>query len=133
MMTTHSFDPNARKLVQEHLDAVERALHALPGEERRHVLAEVETQIDDMLHERGSRAVDDVRAVLAKLDPPTSYVEADKRADPIETEAIRPQYVGFWPRAGAAMIDMILSSYIFGSLAAFAVAVILASAGHSMD
>ncbi len=72
-------DPDVERLINEHLEAVDRALAAreVPLSERRSVTDDVEAQIRDMLAERagGKPTTADVEAVLAGLDAPDSYAE----------------------------------------------------------
>ncbi len=72
-------DPDAERRINEHLEAVDRALatRGLPLSERRSVTDDVEAQIRDMLAERagGAPTTLDVEAVLSALDTPESYAE----------------------------------------------------------
>lgn len=67
--------------IDEHLDAVDRALHGeqMSRSERRLITDDVENQIRDMLADRCEvkPTTADVKAVLAELDPPEAYGECD--------------------------------------------------------
>ena len=69
----------ARRRLDAHLDAVERALAAAghSREQRRAVVDDLEAQINEMLAGRlgvgGSPTLGDVEAVLSEVDPPSAY------------------------------------------------------------
>src|SRR3954470_8508165 len=81
-------------LIDSRLDTIDRMLLGrLPRGERLEVVREVESQVFELLQERGGDEPtrEDVLAVLARLDPPEAYL-------PEEGETERP---GFAPRAAA--------------------------------
>lgn len=63
--------------IDNHLDRIDAVLQVggMSRSERRHILDDVQTQIHDMLAERcaATPTVEEVRAVLAELDPPEGY------------------------------------------------------------
>ncbi len=84
-MTTNT----ARALIDARLETVERALFGrISRAERLDIVGEIESRIDELLHERCGHGAEpsreDVLAVLSKLDPPEAYL--DFEAD----EVIRP-------------------------------------------
>ncbi len=66
-----------QRCIDDHLDRIDAVLQSggMSRSERQHILDDVQTQIHDMLAERceDTPIVDDVRAVLAELDPPEGY------------------------------------------------------------
>ncbi len=64
------------------MDSIEEVLRdaGMSRSERQNILDDVETQIMDMLSARskGEPAVEDVKAVIAELDPPESYASEGK-------------------------------------------------------
>ncbi len=70
----------AQRVIDEHLDAIEASLRAsgVPRSERQGVVDNVENQINEMLAARvaGTPTEEDVRALIAGLDAPESFVEA---------------------------------------------------------
>jgi hypothetical protein len=81
-------------LIDSRLDTIERMLLGrLPRSERLEIVREVETQIFELLQQRGADEPtrEDVLAVLARLDPPEAYL-------PEEGEIDRGGYI---PRAAA--------------------------------
>ena len=76
--------PTARQRVDDHLDAVERELAAMPRQRRRAIVDDLEAQIVDMLGWADLSAVraEQVDAVLARLDPPAAYAAGDAAPPP---------------------------------------------------
>ena len=70
--------PDFEHLIHERLDAVERVLlhSGMPRSERQTAVAEVESQIYEMLLQRSPGQVErqDVLAVLKQIDPPEAYL-----------------------------------------------------------
>jgi hypothetical protein len=69
--------PALQDLVNLRLDTLDRVLlDNVPRLDRVSIVAEVESQIFELLHERGTDELtrDDVLAVLTRLDPPEAYV-----------------------------------------------------------
>jgi hypothetical protein len=67
-------------LVDSRLDTIDRMLLGrVPRQDRLAIVREVESQIFELLQERGARELDrdDVLAVLARLDPPEAYLPDD--------------------------------------------------------
>lgn len=84
-MTTNT----ARALIDARLETVERALFGrISRAERLDIVGEVESRIDELLHERCGPGVEpsreDVLAVLSKLDPPEAYLDFES------DEVVRP-------------------------------------------
>jgi hypothetical protein len=83
-------------LIDDRLDAIERVLlrAGVSRGERRSIVEEVENQVHEMLGRRaaGEPTRDDVRAVLASLDPPEEYApEEYRRRVPPEARPRQPQ------------------------------------------
>lgn len=82
--------PEVQAVLDEHLDAVERVLldSGLSRAERQAICNAIQTQAADMLESRGIVAptAEDVRTIVAEMDPPGSYREsaapAPKPAEP---------------------------------------------------
>ncbi|HTN01145.1 MAG TPA: hypothetical protein VL132_04670 [Planctomycetaceae bacterium] len=82
--------PEVQAVLDEHLDAVERVLlnAGLSRTERQAICDAIQTQAADMLESRGIVAptIEDVRTIVAAMDPPSSYREsaapASKPAEP---------------------------------------------------
>jgi hypothetical protein len=75
---TQELSAEARKRLDDHLDAVEKVLTdaGRTREQRRAVLDDLESQILDMLATRTAKPVlADVEAVLGEIDPPSAYAE----------------------------------------------------------
>jgi hypothetical protein len=73
---TFTLDLPLQKLIDDRLDAIDDALRSSTARcDRLAILAEIETQIFELLCRRGSEALThrDVDAVLAQLDPPAAY------------------------------------------------------------
>lgn len=79
----------ARSIICRHLNAIEASLRAsaMTPSERRSILEDVENQIYEMLEGRtaGTPQENDVRAVLAELDAPESYLFAPDPVAPSVT------------------------------------------------
>ncbi len=113
-------NPEVRQRIDAHLDAVERQLAALPRDQRRAIVDDLEAQITDMLGGRAGMATaapDQVAAVLGRLDAPDTYGIATR---PAAAAAGRPEPLPVVPRRlcpgavrGAAWLGL-------GSLAAAA-------------
>lgn len=91
----------AQSLLDEHLDAVERVLldAGLSRSERQAICDEIQSQARDMLQARGGAAptVEDVRAVLAAMDPPDSYRESAAPTAPrVPAEPTRLHPAALW-------------------------------------
>lgn len=92
---------NARALIDARLEAVEQALIGrISRAERLDIVGEVESRIDELLHERCGPGTEptraDVLAVLLKIDPPEAYLDfesADEPRQPVfERVASRPRF-----------------------------------------
>jgi hypothetical protein len=89
-----SLPADARRRIDDHLDAIERVLVAggLSRGERRGVVDEVESQIYDMLAVRtqedpsGLSPAEAVAAIVARLDPPSAYAPEASTASAIPAE-----------------------------------------------
>jgi hypothetical protein len=80
----------ARALIDHRLDAIDRALLGrVPRADRLAIVADVETQIFELLRQHGADEPgrDDVLAVLARLDPPEAYLPDD---GPFAAPAVTP-------------------------------------------
>lgn len=96
-MTAAELNPDLRTLIDERLDAIDRNLvrAQVSYSERRSIVAEVETQIFELLSRKtATPAREDVLAVLDSLDPPESYIPEELRsrlaAAPVESVPPRP-------------------------------------------
>jgi len=81
-MTAAELNPDLRTLIDERLDAIDRMLlrAQVSYSERRSIVAEVETQIFELLSRKTDNPTrEDVVAVLDSLDPPESYVPEELR------------------------------------------------------
>lgn len=91
--------PEVQAVLDEHLDAVERVLldAGLSRTERQAICDEIQTQASDMLESRGNVAptVEDVRTVVAEMDPPDSYRESAV-ASPAAAEPTRLHPAALW-------------------------------------
>lgn len=79
-LTAPNLAPALQALIDLRLDTIDRLLlNHLPRQDRVNIVSEVETQIFELLSERGDDEPtrDDVLAVLARLDPPEAYVPED--------------------------------------------------------
>jgi len=87
-------DDAVRRRVDEHLDSIEEVLRGtgMARSERQNILDDVETQIVEMLAARahGSPTVQDVKAVIAELDPPESYAPEGQGEQQEEQASISP-------------------------------------------
>ena len=115
-----SFAAEARARLDSHLDAVERVLvtagHA--REQRRAVMDDLEAQILEMLAARSATpALADVEAVLAQLDPPDAYSNAERARPPAIPEAQRRP-----SKAGRRALFCILGGVALLLIAALAIA-----------
>jgi hypothetical protein len=99
-MTAAELNPDLRILIDERLDAIDRTLLEVQVSysERRSIVAEVETQIFELLSRRTEHPTrEDVLAVLDSLDPPESYIPEELRgrlvdapAEPVVPRPARP-------------------------------------------
>ena len=80
MTEADKLSAGVQRIIDAHLDAIETSLRASGvGRSERHGIVEnVENQINEMLDARvaGTPTEEDVRALIARLDAPESYVEA---------------------------------------------------------
>jgi hypothetical protein len=82
-MTSADLNPELRKLIDGRLEAIDRVLtaSAVSWSERRSILAEVETQIFELLARRSTTPTqEDVLLVLESLDSPDAYAGEAARA-----------------------------------------------------
>jgi hypothetical protein len=99
-MTAAELNPDLRILIDERLDAIDRTLLRVEVSysERRSIVAEVETQIFELLSRKTEHPTrEDVLAVLDSLDPPESYIPEELRsrlvdapAEPVAPQPARP-------------------------------------------
>jgi hypothetical protein len=99
-MTAAELNPDLRILIDERLDAIDRILLKVhvSYSERRSIVAEVETQIFELLSRKTEHPTrDDVVAVIDSLDPPESYIPEELRsrlvdapAEPVASQPARP-------------------------------------------
>ena len=77
MGLTAKLDAAVQRCIDDRLDLIDEALRGsgMSRGERQSILDDVQTQVLDMLAERteGAPTVEDIRAVIAELDPPESY------------------------------------------------------------
>jgi hypothetical protein len=81
-MSAAELNPELRNLIDERLDAIDRALASarVSWSERRSIVGEVDTQIFELLFRRNASPTrDDVIHVLASLDPAESYIPEELR------------------------------------------------------
>ena len=72
---------SAQALIDARLDTIEQSLFGrMPRSERLTIVREVESQIHELLAERGvdDASREDVLAVLARLDPPEAYISDEE-------------------------------------------------------
>ncbi len=87
-------DAEANAAIREYLDSVSRHLSALPEAPRAEMLRDIMSHIYDALADRtqGREAtLEDVRFVLAEMDPPESYAQAcpdTERCEPIRADRL---------------------------------------------
>jgi hypothetical protein len=80
-------------MIDSRLDTIDRILMGrVPRQERLAIVREVESQIHELLHERGGDELsrEDVLAVLARLDPPEAYLPDDTDASPVSVVRALP-------------------------------------------
>jgi hypothetical protein len=92
-------NPDVRILIDERLDAIDRILLRVQVSysERRSIVAEVETQIFELLSRKTENpSREDVLAVLDSLDPPESYIPEELRSRLVDApaEPVVPRPVG---------------------------------------
>ena len=82
MGSTARLDTAVQRCIDDHLDLIDETLRGsgMSRSERQSILDDVQTQVLDMLAERteDEPTVEDVRAVIAELDPPESYANEDE-------------------------------------------------------
>lgn len=124
---TEAFPPlalEARRLIDAHLDAIERVLAAAgrSRDERRQVAHDVESQILEMLAARapgvaGSAGVAEVRAVLEEMDPPEAYgVDSEGAAAmvvAVDSAVVTPRI------SRTAVVGAVWAALFFASFVAF--------------
>jgi hypothetical protein len=89
-ITTVQVPELLQALIDSRLDTIDRMLLGrLPRSERLEIVREVESQIFELLQERGSDEPtrEDILAVLGRLDPPEAYLPEELDRDP----ATRPR------------------------------------------
>ena len=80
---------SAQVLIDARLDTIEQTLFGrMPRSERLTIVREVESQIHELLAERGVEEAsrEDVLAVLGRLDPPEAYISDE---EPVGAERVR--------------------------------------------
>ena len=79
MGLTSKLDTAVQRCIDDHLDLIDEMLRGsgMSRSERQSILDDVQTQVLDMLAARteGEPTVEDVRAVIAELDPPEYYAQ----------------------------------------------------------
>ncbi len=107
-------DDAVRPCIDEHLDSIEDVLRGtgMARSERQNILDDIETQIVEMLTARthGRPTLEDVKAVIAELDPPESYAEhaEDDRKGP-RARFSRVAVLGaFWAPFGPILVFLFL-------------------------
>jgi hypothetical protein len=114
-MTTLSVELPAafERLIHERLDAVERALlhSGMPRNERQTAIAEVESQIHEMLLQRAPAGIErhDVLAVLQQIDPPEAYLSAERNSADGASLTTRSQMA---PPASPAISESAAPTYL---------------------
>jgi len=80
-VATTDLSRSTQHLIDSRLDTIDRMLlWRVSRQERLEIVREVEAQIFEQLHERGTEEFsrDDVLAVLARLDPPEAYLPEEE-------------------------------------------------------
>jgi hypothetical protein len=83
-VATTDLSRSTQHLIDSRLDTIDRMLLGrVSRQERLEIVREVEAQIFEQLHERGTEEVtrEDVLAVLARQDPPEAYLPEDAGDD----------------------------------------------------
>lgn len=118
-MTTTELEPTLRDLIDARLDAIERVLLRVRAaySERRQIVDDVAAQVHELLARRSPQPTkEDVREVLASLDPPEAFVPEEYRSRlavaPDEPVARGPQIS--WLALGSAGVG--LFGLMLGSL-----------------
>jgi len=133
---TAGLAPPLQQMVDERLDTIDRVLlmAGVARDERRTTVAEVESQIHEMLSQRAptdpQRA--DVLAVLARLDPPEAYVPEEGMAGVARLSAARPLPGPAWQPQSSTMLPM--GSAAAGMMGALALAgVVVGTLAESVE
>lgn len=93
MVADETLTAELQALIDARLDTIDRMLLGrVPRADRTAITREVETQIHDLLAERGSGEVDRdlVLSALARLDPPEAYLAEQTAGDPAEIRRPAP-------------------------------------------
>ena len=128
MSSASNGDSTVQRHIDDHLDRIDAVLQrgGMSRSERQHILDDVRTQIHDMLAERCEDAptVDDVRAVLAELDPPESYTPDDSlpESPAAPVAAVAPER----PSAAKEALGKIALVLVVGGLAFQAILLMIA-------
>lgn len=126
---TAGLTPPLQQMIDERLDTIDRVLlmAGVARDERRTTVAEVESQIHEMLSQRSAdpqRA--DVLSVLARLDPPEAYVPEEGMAGVARLSAARPLPGPAWQPQSSTMLPM--GSAAAGMMGALALAGVVVGA-----
>ena len=93
-LTTSTQVPGTvQALIDCRLDTIDRMLLGrLPDSDRMEVVQEVESQIFELLAQRGNDELtrEDVLSVLGQLDPPEAYLPDEDRSEPLPRQRLRP-------------------------------------------
>jgi hypothetical protein len=95
--------------IGDYLRSVEARLRRLPSDERSAILDNLEAHIHDSLRARRQGAdptPEDVRAVLAEMDPPEAF-----GSEPPRSRVISPWTIVGWVVLGALLVYLSLCSY----------------------
>jgi hypothetical protein len=118
-----NLDTELQRKVQDFLDRVAAHLGAMPDDEKRELLADLESHIHEALEARLSGrtpTLQDLDAVLAEMDPPESYgepVAADKPAVPGDQTATSARtglgIVALCISLGSLVVAMLLATLAY--------------------
>jgi hypothetical protein len=134
-LKTDLTDP-LQRLIDERLDTIDRVLlmAGVARDERRTTVAEVESQIHEMLAQSAPAGPQrgDVLAVLARLDPPEAYVPEDGQAMALNRTTAHRRSAGTWqPQTSVALP---VGSTVAGAMGGLAlVGVIVGALAESME
>ena len=98
-------EPTVGQRIDQFITAVERTLAdgGMGEEERQNIAGDLRVQIEEMLSARAASsgkpvAIEDIEAVLAELDPPESYSQAETANEPEQSETVEAAEQQSWGR-----------------------------------
>ncbi len=115
---TLEMPPSLQRLVNERLDAIDRVLllSGLPRPERQAAVAEVDSQIHEMLAQRAPAGPErhDLLAVLSQLDPPEAFLSEESAAAQLGPAAVSPQRKQLQPQPSVLALCSAVAGLIGG-------------------